>query len=280
MQNSQSPTDPPIAAGVLDSAAPPPRDSLEDYAEGQALPKKRQSSDSSRATKKSKKKEAIERLKAERGLQSWGHWSPEECAAFDLAMYLYGDDWKKIQEMVGTRTRAQVMSHSQKQYDKQKREQVKKWKEEEAKQAVAQPPPLRVLPGKRVLTTKLFNVIRHYRSPALHHIKKQYELDYEVIIVPKNEIDERSLKKDPAPPAPPPPEVPPPPPVPPIYEPSPTEDIAPRQEEDPIGQRPLEILRDLESPPAEEGSQAPPGGDEVIGERWRTQFTSIFAIPP
>ena len=43
-----------------------------------------------------------------------GHWSPEEQYRYDKAIKLYGDDWGKIADEVGTRSKAQVKSHGQK----------------------------------------------------------------------------------------------------------------------------------------------------------------------
>lgn len=43
-----------------------------------------------------------------------GRWSAEEHKRFMKAIELYGKDWKKVQQYVGTRTSAQSRSHAQK----------------------------------------------------------------------------------------------------------------------------------------------------------------------
>jgi len=43
-----------------------------------------------------------------------GRWLPEEHSKFLEAMYLYGNEWKKVQEYIGTRSSTQARSHAQK----------------------------------------------------------------------------------------------------------------------------------------------------------------------
>jgi SHAQKYF class myb-like DNA-binding protein len=43
-----------------------------------------------------------------------GRWLPEEHKKFIEAMYIYGNEWKKVQEYIGTRSSTQARSHAQK----------------------------------------------------------------------------------------------------------------------------------------------------------------------
>jgi SHAQKYF class myb-like DNA-binding protein len=43
-----------------------------------------------------------------------GHWSKEEHARFIQGIQLYGKNWKKVVECVGTRSSNQIRSHAQK----------------------------------------------------------------------------------------------------------------------------------------------------------------------
>lgn len=43
-----------------------------------------------------------------------GRWTKEEHSRFILGLVNYGKNWKKVEELVGTRTGAQVRSHAQK----------------------------------------------------------------------------------------------------------------------------------------------------------------------
>ena len=45
---------------------------------------------------------------------SKGRWTDEEHNKFLQAIRLYGKDWRKVQEFIGTRTGAQIRSHAQK----------------------------------------------------------------------------------------------------------------------------------------------------------------------
>lgn len=50
-----------------------------------------------------------------------GHWTKEEHARFLQSISLYGKDWKKVVEHVGTRSSNQVRSHAQKYFLKLER---------------------------------------------------------------------------------------------------------------------------------------------------------------
>lgn len=50
-----------------------------------------------------------------------GRWSADEHARFEAAFNEYGKNWKKIQEIVGTRSAPQVRSHAQKYFGKIKK---------------------------------------------------------------------------------------------------------------------------------------------------------------
>lgn len=43
-----------------------------------------------------------------------GRWQPEEHQRFIQAMFLYGNEWRKVQEYIGTRSSTQARSHAQK----------------------------------------------------------------------------------------------------------------------------------------------------------------------
>jgi SHAQKYF class myb-like DNA-binding protein len=43
-----------------------------------------------------------------------GRWQPEEHHKFIQAMYMYGNEWKKVQEYIGSRSSTQARSHAQK----------------------------------------------------------------------------------------------------------------------------------------------------------------------
>lgn len=49
-----------------------------------------------------------------------GRWSKEEHERFLEGIILYGTNWKKIRELVGTRTKIQICSHAQKFFSKMK----------------------------------------------------------------------------------------------------------------------------------------------------------------
>lgn len=53
---------------------------------------------------------------------SAGRWSPEEHQRFVDALKLYGKNWKKVEEIVGTRDGTQIRSHAQKYFAKLEKE--------------------------------------------------------------------------------------------------------------------------------------------------------------
>lgn len=54
--------------------------------------------------------------------QATGRWNPEEHKRFVEALKLYGRNWKKVEEHVGTRDGTQVRSHAQKYFAKLEKE--------------------------------------------------------------------------------------------------------------------------------------------------------------
>eukprot|EP01017_Pseudomicrothorax_dubius_P049402 TRINITY_DN9183_c0_g2_i1.p1 TRINITY_DN9183_c0_g2~~TRINITY_DN9183_c0_g2_i1.p1 ORF type:complete len:232 (-),score=46.79 TRINITY_DN9183_c0_g2_i1:60-755(-) len=56
--------------------------------------------------------------------KSAGRWTKEEHQRFVEALKLYGKNWKKVEEFVGTRTGAQVRSHAQKFFNRLQREVI------------------------------------------------------------------------------------------------------------------------------------------------------------
>lgn len=64
--------------------------------------------------KKSSKKTSKTKPNGTLGHVNQGRWSPEEHKKFLEAIELYGRDWKKVQDYVGTRTSTQARSHAQK----------------------------------------------------------------------------------------------------------------------------------------------------------------------
>lgn len=47
-----------------------------------------------------------------------GRWTHDEHIRFIEALRLYGKDWNKVQDHIGTRTSAQTRSHAQKYFNK------------------------------------------------------------------------------------------------------------------------------------------------------------------
>ena len=47
-----------------------------------------------------------------------GRWRKEEHELFLKGLQIYGRDWKKIEQLVGTRTGPQIRSHAQKHFNK------------------------------------------------------------------------------------------------------------------------------------------------------------------
>lgn len=52
--------------------------------------------------------------RAERDTLTKGRWTDAEHHKFLQAIRLFGKDWRKVQEFIGTRTGAQIRSHAQK----------------------------------------------------------------------------------------------------------------------------------------------------------------------
>ena len=53
-----------------------------------------------------------------------GRWAIEETHSFKKALMIYGRDWKKVQELVPTRTPSQIRSHAQKYFIKESAEPI------------------------------------------------------------------------------------------------------------------------------------------------------------
>ena len=51
-----------------------------------------------------------------------GRWTKDEHKSFLEALKLYGKNWKKVEEHVGTRTGAQIRSHAQKFFNRLERQ--------------------------------------------------------------------------------------------------------------------------------------------------------------
>ena len=51
-----------------------------------------------------------------------GRWTQQEQNLFEEAHSMYGKDWKKIKNHVGTRTGLQIRSHAQKYFKKRDKE--------------------------------------------------------------------------------------------------------------------------------------------------------------
>ena len=58
-----------------------------------------------------------------------GRWTEREHKLFLEAMELHGNSWEKVEEHIGTRTRAQIRSHAQKYYTGLRIKAIKKYKE-------------------------------------------------------------------------------------------------------------------------------------------------------
>jgi SHAQKYF class myb-like DNA-binding protein len=230
----------------------------------------------STAPKKKKKTATAEDKTENKDGQISGRWSKEECMAFDAALDKYGDNWPKIREMVGTRTRAQVMSHAQKHYNKQKRIQLQQWQAEDEKrkeQEISQQ-----LPPGQYLTfpmKRIFNIVRHYRSPSAIQTKEPYELEYKVVMVPKSQLPQRTSRPPKArlshsPRRRPPkrsktPSVP-------AEDRRRNLDIAFEREE------PLNFLSDFADPVPEQEAEPSPNNEDRIGGTLRPRFTSLLGI--
>ena len=52
--------------------------------------------------------------KSKRKPKETGRWTKEEHSRFILGLMTFGKNWKKVEELVATRTGAQVRSHAQK----------------------------------------------------------------------------------------------------------------------------------------------------------------------
>ncbi|MFM7850777.1 MAG: SANT/Myb-like DNA-binding domain-containing protein, partial [Flammeovirgaceae bacterium] len=50
-----------------------------------------------------------------------GHWSKEEHHKFLEGMFLFGNDWKSVQNHIGTRSSTQARSHAQKFFQRMKK---------------------------------------------------------------------------------------------------------------------------------------------------------------
>lgn len=79
-------------------------------------PTKDKTSDSSKGNKENYGKPSSKSTKVDANGKKYntGRWSEEEHRKFMEAIELFGKDWKKVQQHVGTRTSAQSRSHAQK----------------------------------------------------------------------------------------------------------------------------------------------------------------------
>lgn len=75
---------------------------------------KGRSTDSEDKEAKTNKKQKGGKLEIKGKLYNTGRWTEEEHNLFMKAIKIYGKDWKKVQQFVGTRTSAQSRSHAQK----------------------------------------------------------------------------------------------------------------------------------------------------------------------
>ena len=87
-----------------------------------------------------------------------GRWSVQEHSTFLEALRLYGDNWIKLQELIPTRNRKQLVSHTQKYYEKLKRHQIKKCRQQH-------------LPYRPI-----FAIVRIHRDFSNFRVKTQYEI--------------------------------------------------------------------------------------------------------
>ena len=56
---------------------------------------------------------------------SQGRWTDEEHDKFIDGMRLFGKDWRRIEEYIGTRSCAQIRSHAQKYFNRLQRDLAK-----------------------------------------------------------------------------------------------------------------------------------------------------------
>jgi len=67
-----------------------------------------------------------EKTRASRASKSSGRWTKEEHQKFIEGLRIYGKNWKKVEDYVGTRTGAQIRSHAQKFFNRLEKEYHKK----------------------------------------------------------------------------------------------------------------------------------------------------------
>lgn len=87
---------------------------------------------------------------------SAGAWSEEEQKRFEEGLLVHGNQWQRIADYVKTRSKAQVRSHTQKHFERKKKEALKKVEEMDIK--------------------PIFLITREYRNRTAIDQKKPYEL--------------------------------------------------------------------------------------------------------
>ncbi len=104
-----------------------------------------------------------------------GKWSDEEHRRLLEALGKFGNNWLKVSDYVGTRTRAQARSHTQKYFEKVRQEQLSKLKSD---------------PRQRC---KLFLVTRQYLNRSFLHAKEINEFEVLPVQRKRKKVSAESL---------------------------------------------------------------------------------------